>query len=92
MIRSKRLTRQSFVYEISSTATHEIFESNNFIASYFLSRYFLKDNETKFGKYEVVVESKKNKDNYWNTVCNTKDQIKDFINEYTDIKIVNSRI
>lgn len=56
MIEAQRLTRQSLVYKLSPTATHEIFESNNFFAN-----YFLRDNETNFGKYGVIIESKKNK-------------------------------
>lgn len=83
MIEAQRLTRQSLVYKLSPTATHEIFESNNFFAN-----YFLRDNETNFGKYGVIIESKKNKKNYWNITCNTKNEIKDFINGKTDIKIV----
>ena len=83
MIKAKRLTKQNFVYKINSTTTHEIFENNNFIAS-----YFLRDNETNLGKYGVIVESKKNKENYWNITCNTKEEIKDFINGKTDIQIL----
>lgn len=83
MIKSQRLTRQSLVYKLSSTATNEIFESNNFFTN-----YFLRDNETNLGKYGIIIESKKNKKNYWNITCNTKNEIKNFINDKTDIKIV----
>ena len=73
--------KKRFAYEIDLTATQEIFESEKFMACYYIRRL-----GEDCVEYAVYCEDKNDKENYRNKTCKTKAEIVDFIKEYTDIE------
>lgn len=81
-----RRKRQA-IYEIDLTAMHEIFESQRFVACYYIRRL-----GEDFMEYVVHCEDKNDRENFRSANCRTKAEICDFINERTDIRLYNNRI
>lgn len=73
--------KRKFAYEIDLTATQEIFESEKFMACYYIRRL-----GEDCVEYAVYCGDKSDKKNFRNKTCKTKAEIIDFIKEYTDIE------
>ena len=75
------------IYEVDLTAMHEIFESQRFVACYYIRRL-----GEDFIEYVAQCEDKNDRESFRSANCRTKAVICDFINELTDIRLYNNRI
>ena len=78
--------KKKFAYEIDLTATHEIFESQRFVACYYIRRL-----GEDFIEYVVHCEDKNDRESFRSANCKTKAEIIDFVNEHTDIELFHHK-
>ena len=80
MIRAERISSHKPIYKAIQNAEYGIYESDNFFVEY------SKDN---LGYYRLIIQSKKRKDNNpWCLACDTEAELIDYINNKTDIKVI----
>lgn len=83
MIRAERISRHKPIYEAKQNAEYGIYESDNFFVEYSKVR---NDN---LGNYRLIIESKKRKgNNPCCLTCNTEAELVDYINNKTDIRVL----